>query len=73
MRQSRGGLVLSWRKIALVRMIEVKEKLHQEGLLAKSYFVESFDKREHITYDKSLEFDLESSRLGRRKIVYLSK
>jgi hypothetical protein len=24
-------------KIALVRMIEVKEKLHQEGLLAKSY------------------------------------
>ena len=31
-------------KIALVRMIEVKEKLHREGLLVKIYFVERFDK-----------------------------
>jgi hypothetical protein len=36
-------------------MIEVKENLHQEGLLT---FLERFDKREHLTYDKSLEFDL---------------
>ncbi len=51
-------------KFALVRMIEAKEKLHQEGLLA---FLERFDKREHLTYDKSLEFDLELSRLAGEK------
>ena len=38
----RSYLVLE--KIALVRMIEVKEKLHREGLFVKSYFVERFDK-----------------------------
>ena len=29
------------------RMIEVKEKLHRKGLLAKSDFVERFEEREH--------------------------
>jgi hypothetical protein len=38
----RSCLVLE--KIAFVRMIEVKEKLHREGLLVKIYFVERFDK-----------------------------